>query len=425
MFPYLMSIIFIIVLIGDGITEDLPRINICSIETSELISIDRGLLHSPNYPQALGQYLTCKKQLFVPHEARLRLFMLEKSIEYSHELNIYLLNQTRTLVRNELLDINITNQLIQFELKTNHLGDGHFLLYFQIDSRISEYAPFTLELDKNINNDNQHGKTLLSRDWRIIIGCIIGILLLLLIIIAIIFTVIRITKRRRVRSRRYLKSEDDHRQRLNAPTLPSPDRHHRHHGKDLPIEQPYLTSSSPTILPSSSLSVNGNHNRPNSASSTTSSIIIHQINDNLSDRESLIKPINQIQSHSNPTNTDIDNFYEEIKEQQQQTALALGKNDIKGDIVNPYLEAKKIEPKKLLFQGNKSSQPIRDHNESESRYQRPSSSHNTEPSNIVNEEIKHSKKSSPIIPPKRMDIKHSAANAASLHLIDNNDGKDN
>ena len=50
---------------------------------------------------------------------------------------------------------------------------------------------------------------------------------------------------------------------------------------------------------------------------------MHQISDNnnLSDRESLIKSIDKIQSHQNK---DIDNFYEEIKEQQQQTALALG-----------------------------------------------------------------------------------------------------
>ncbi|CAF3713697.1 unnamed protein product [Rotaria sordida] len=398
---------------GNGIIEDLPRFDICSTEISELISIDRGLLHSPKYPQALDQYLSCKKQLFVPRESRLRLFMLEKSLEYSHELNINLLNTVRTLVRNELVDINITNQnndeLVQFELKTNHVGGGQFLLYFQIDSRLSEYAPFILEPQKHTNVDDQRGKTLLKRDWRIIIGCAIG-LLFVLILIAIIFIVHRIVKHRQIRARRYLKSEDDHRQRLNTPTI-SPT-HHHHHGKDLQIEQPYLTSSSPTILPSSSLIVN-NHNRPNSASSTTSSIIIHQMNDGQSDRESLIKPINQIQSRTNVTNTDIDNFYEEIKEQQQQTALALGKNnnDIKGDILNPYLEAKSFEQKKNLFQGNKSSQPIRDHHESEQRYQRPSSSTNMESSNVVNEEIKHSRKPLPKIPPQRMDLKHSEANA--------------
>ncbi len=84
------------------------------------------------------------------------------------------------------------------------------------------------------------------------------------------------------------------------------------------------------------------------------------MHDGLSDRESLIKPIGQIQPR---TDKDIDNFYEEIKEQQQQTALALGINANKGDLINPYLEAKSFEQKKSLFQGQKSAQPIRDHHE--------------------------------------------------------------
>jgi hypothetical protein len=120
--------------IDDDIKEDLPRIDICSTEIPERISNDRGLLHSPNYPDQLGQYLTCKKQLFVPRESRLRLFMLEKSIEYSHEFNIRLLDGFRTLAVNELFDTNITkhnDEIVQFELKTNHLGGGRFLLYFQ------------------------------------------------------------------------------------------------------------------------------------------------------------------------------------------------------------------------------------------------------------------------------------------------------
>ncbi len=117
--------------IDDSIIEDLPRIDICSKETPERIPIDRGLLHSPNYPQGSGQYLACKKELFVPRESRLRLYMLEKSVE----LNIDLLNRIRTLNHNELLDINITKQnkdeIVKFELKTNHVGGGQFLLYFQ------------------------------------------------------------------------------------------------------------------------------------------------------------------------------------------------------------------------------------------------------------------------------------------------------
>ncbi len=65
--------------------------------------------------------------------------MLEKSIEYSHQLNIRLLNNEpniqRTLVKNELFDTNLTNQqhneILEIELKTNHVGEGKFLLYFQ------------------------------------------------------------------------------------------------------------------------------------------------------------------------------------------------------------------------------------------------------------------------------------------------------
>lgn len=142
-----------------------------------------------------------------------------------------------------------------------------------------------------------------------------------------------------------MKDDDDHRQQLNIPIKSSD-----HHQKNLQIEQPYLVSATPAILPSGN-----NHNRPHSASSTTSSIIMHQMHDGLSDRESLIKPINPIQSH---TNKDIDNLYEEIKEQQHQTALALGINGNKNVIINPYLE-----PKKILFQGQPSVQPIRDHHE--------------------------------------------------------------
>jgi hypothetical protein len=65
--------------------------------------------------------------------------MLEKSLEYSHQLNIRLLNNEpnihRRLEKNELFDTNITTQqkdeILEIELKTNHLGGGKFLLYFQ------------------------------------------------------------------------------------------------------------------------------------------------------------------------------------------------------------------------------------------------------------------------------------------------------
>ena len=92
---------------------------------------------------------------------------------------------------------------------------------------------------------------------------------------------------------------------------------------------------------------------------------MHQVNDGLSDRESLIKPA---VATAQPTRapTEIDNFYEEIKEQQQQTALALSMSSgTTGDSSNPYLEAKYFEqsPEQALFQGHPSSQAIRDHHE--------------------------------------------------------------
>ena len=87
---------------------------------------------------------------------------------------------------------------------------------------------------------------------------------------------------------------------------------------------------------------------------------MHQINDGVSDRESLIKP--SAPAAGSRAHGDIDNFYEEIKEQQQQTALALSMQGATGDTSNHYLEAKKP-----LFQGkpppSSSSQPIRDHHE--------------------------------------------------------------
>ena len=131
--------------VGEGITEDLPRIDICSDSSFERITVNHGLLHSPNYPHPIGKYLSCKKQIHITRESRLRLFMLEKSIEYYHELNIRLLNNEpniqRTLAKNELLDTNITsqqrNEILEIELKTNHVGGGNFLLYFQ--GKISSY----------------------------------------------------------------------------------------------------------------------------------------------------------------------------------------------------------------------------------------------------------------------------------------------
>jgi hypothetical protein len=148
------------------------------------------------------------------------------------------------------------------------------------------------------------------------------------------YTLFFFLRRRRATTLKYLTKDDDHRQHLNA----SSDHHHRHPSRPIQIEHPHLLSTSPTIIPSL------NHHRPNSSSS-----IIN--NDKLSDRESLLK-----QSHrTNATSTNIDNFYEEIKEQHQQINLDLGNDQ--------YLEPKSFEDRKKFFDQNNFSQPIRDHRE--------------------------------------------------------------
>ncbi|CAF5204788.1 unnamed protein product, partial [Rotaria magnacalcarata] len=68
-----------------------------------------------------------------------------------------------------------------------------------------------------------HNKAAVTQ--RILIGCIIGLLLVLLVI-ATIFIIFRISKRHRGRCLRYLKSDDDHRQRLNLSTTSPDDDHH-------------------------------------------------------------------------------------------------------------------------------------------------------------------------------------------------------
>ena len=67
-------------------------------------------------------------------QSRLRLYMLENSLEYSHELSIRLLNSIQILNVNELIDVNMSkrhDELVEFQLKTNHFGGARFLLYFQ------------------------------------------------------------------------------------------------------------------------------------------------------------------------------------------------------------------------------------------------------------------------------------------------------
>jgi hypothetical protein len=187
----------------------------------------------------------------------------------------------------------------------------------------------------------------------------IGGLLLVLLIIAIVVIIVRISKsvlpliiffdkvfffrRRRAKSLKYLKPEDDQRQHLNASTS-SPG--HRPTIKPLRIEHPHLLPNSPTIIPSST-GTNLQH-RPTSYSSG----INHE---NLSDRESLLRQV----TRPHATSTNIDSFYEEIKEQQQQAPLALGTNHD----ANHYLEPKSFEERRKFFDDDKSSQSIQDHRE--------------------------------------------------------------
>ena len=129
-----------------------------------------------------------------------------------------------------------------------------------------------------------------------------------------------------------MKTEDDHRQHLNASTS-SPDYSHYPPKKPIQIEHPHLLSSSNLTT------------RPHS--STT--------NETLSDRESLLKQAH----HGNVLNSTIENFYEEIKE-QQATNLALGKTHPDNNL---YLEPKSFEDRRKFFDDRKAPQPIADHRE--------------------------------------------------------------
>jgi len=258
----------------------------------------------------------CEKELFVPRESRLRLFLLEKSRDFQLEY----LQQIQTLDLNPYFDINQQKKdsRIKFLWKSNEIKT-RFLLYFQIDSKTSEYAPFIFESNENRQN-------LFS--WKFILGIILACMIIFLLIIVIIYLLVRQRPRR---DSQYIKDNDDQRQQLN---------------------QPYLTTASPALL------LPGQQ-RPQSAYSTTSSIVMQQIHDDTSDRETLIR--SNTEKPTAPSN-DIDNFYEEIKEQQQQTALALRMNS------NPnlYLEPNDFQDTKPFFQGQQqqqTAQPIRDHHE--------------------------------------------------------------
>lgn len=113
--------------------EDLPRVDVCSNGTSERLTIDRGLLHSPNTSSlSTSEDVICRKELFLPRQSRLRLFLLDQSRDYSPELKIQLANQIRTVSEGDLLDVNITtskrDELLKFQWRIN---PGQFLLYFQ------------------------------------------------------------------------------------------------------------------------------------------------------------------------------------------------------------------------------------------------------------------------------------------------------
>lgn len=146
------------------------------------------------------------------------------------------------------------------------------------------------------------------------------------------------SRRRRAQSLKYMKTEDDHRQHLNA-SISSPDYSHYPPKKTIQIEHPHLLSSSNLTT----------HHRPHSASSIPT-------NETISDRESLLKQAH----HGNVRNSTNENFYEEIKEQQiqfQQSNLALGKTH---PDTNVYLEPKSFEDRRKFFEDTK---PIADHRE--------------------------------------------------------------
>lgn len=146
-------------------------------------------------------------------------------------------------------------------------------------------------------------------------------------------------RRRRAQSLKYLKTDDDHRQHLNA-SASSSEYPHYPPKKPIQIEHPHLLSSSP-------------HHRPHSTNSLTT-------NETLSDRESLLKQTH----HGNVRNSTSENFYEEIKDQLstyvQQTNLALGKTH---PDTNLYLEPKSFEDRRKFFDEKNSNTPIRDHRE--------------------------------------------------------------
>ena len=95
-------------------------------------------------------------------------------------------------------------------------------------------------------------------------------------------------RRRRARTLKYLKNDDDHRQHLNG----NSDAQHRPM-KPLQIEHPHFLPTSPTII-----STPSGANQPRS----------NHLHENLSDREALLKPADR----AYPSSTSIDDSYDEI-----------------------------------------------------------------------------------------------------------------
>jgi hypothetical protein len=115
----------------------LSRIDLCSNELPELITIDRGLIHIPIDSQRSFNVQPCRKQLPLPRYSRLQLFVFDAS----SDLNVRLFNYDRRLNTNEYLDVNITqDESIQFEWRNTRVNREQILLYFQGSIHIEQDA---------------------------------------------------------------------------------------------------------------------------------------------------------------------------------------------------------------------------------------------------------------------------------------------
>lgn len=113
----------------DRITEDLPRLDLCSNEMPERLRIDRALLHVQHQTE---QNRFCRKLFFVEQFSRVRIFLLRSKISFVDSLQIRLFNQIRTLNLNEMIDVNVTKQeTMLVEWRSQASEPGSFLVYFQ------------------------------------------------------------------------------------------------------------------------------------------------------------------------------------------------------------------------------------------------------------------------------------------------------